>query len=310
MRVSVIGGGAITDEQAARAEAVGRELGARGHTVVCGGRGGTMEAVCRGAKRAGGTTIGILPSDRREQANNHVDVPIATGMGHARNALVALNGDAVIALEGGVGTLTEIGFAGIYGRPVVGLETHDVSAVGVGIDLETVETPEAAVDAVEFALESDTATDDGTDAAAEDESPIPADDPYTIREEVPDPETFAALREAANLPPRSPEGIERGLPNSLHGAVAVHEPTGDVVGMGRVVGDGGTVYQITDMAVHPDHQRRGLGTRLMERLEAYIAETAPPRAYVNLIADIDGFYEQFGFEGVQPASKGMFRRTE
>ena len=151
MRVSVIGGGVVTDEQAARAEAVGRELGARGHAVVCGGRGGTMEAVCRGAKAEGGTTIGILPSERTEQANDYVDVPIATGLGHARNALVPMNGDAVIALTGGVGTLSEIGFAGIYDRPVVGLETHDVSDIDV--DLETVETPAAAVDAVETAAE-------------------------------------------------------------------------------------------------------------------------------------------------------------
>ncbi|WP_226482248.1 TIGR00725 family protein [Natrinema amylolyticum] len=151
MRVSVIGGGTITDEQAARAKAVGRELAARGHVVVCGGRGGTMEAVCRGAKSEGGTTIGILPGERREAANDSVDIPIATGLGHARNALVPLNGDAVIALAGSVGTLSEIGFAGIYDRPVVGLETHDVS--GLGIDLETVDTPAEAVDAVEAALE-------------------------------------------------------------------------------------------------------------------------------------------------------------
>ncbi len=149
MRVSVIGGGEITDEQAARAEAVGRELATRGHTVVCGGRGGTMEAVCRGAKAEGGTTIGILPSERREQANEYVDIPIATGLGHARNALVPLNGDAVIALAGGVGTLSELGFAGIYDRPVVGLETHDVPALEDV--LESVTTPEAAVDAVEAA---------------------------------------------------------------------------------------------------------------------------------------------------------------
>ncbi|WP_339105454.1 TIGR00725 family protein [Haloterrigena salinisoli] len=155
MRVSVIGGGAITDEQAARAEAVGRELGAREHTVVCGGRGGTMEAVCRGATDEGGTTIGILPSDRREQANEYVDIPVATGLGHARNALVPMNGDAVIALTGGVGTLSEIGFAGIYDRPVVGLATHDVSSLeaDLALEIETVETPAAAVDAVEAALE-------------------------------------------------------------------------------------------------------------------------------------------------------------
>lgn len=147
MRVSVIGGGAITSEAESRAEKIGRELGRRGHAVVCGGRGGTMESVCRGAKAEGGTTIGILPGERRAAANEYVDVAIATGLGHARNALIPLNGDAVIALAGSHGTLTEIGFAGIYDRPVVGLETHDVPGV------ETVETPAAAVDAVEEALE-------------------------------------------------------------------------------------------------------------------------------------------------------------
>ncbi|MFP8955567.1 TIGR00725 family protein [Natrialbaceae archaeon A-CW3] len=146
MRVSVIGGGTITDDQRERATAVGRELGSRDHTVVCGGRGGTMEAVCQGAKAEGGETIGILPSSRRSEANPYVDVAIATGLGHARNAMVPLNGDAVIALTGGPGTLTEIGFASIYERPVVGLETHDV----LGIDV--VETAAEAVDAVERAV--------------------------------------------------------------------------------------------------------------------------------------------------------------
>lgn len=149
MRVSVIGGGSITDAQANQAEAVGRELADHGHTVVCGGRGGTMEAVCRGAKAEGGTTIGILPGVNRDDANEYVDVPIVTGLGHARNALVPMNGDAVIALTGGVGTLSEIGFAGIYDRPTVGLDTHDVSALE--IDLEIVATPAEAVVAVETA---------------------------------------------------------------------------------------------------------------------------------------------------------------
>ncbi len=145
MRASVIGGGTITDEEAAIAEAVGRELGRRGHTVVCGGLGGTMEAVCRGANAEGGETIGIVPGEDRAAANEFVDTAIATGMGHARNALVALNGDGVIALSGGPGTLSEIGFALVYDRPVVGIDTHDVPGV------ESVETPEAAVDALEEA---------------------------------------------------------------------------------------------------------------------------------------------------------------
>ncbi|QLG49729.1 TIGR00725 family protein [Natrinema halophilum] len=152
MRVSVIGGGTITDGQANRAEEVGRELAVSDHTVVCGGGSGTMEAVCRGAKSEGGTTIGILPDADRDAANEYVDHPIATGLGHARNALVPLNGDAVIALTGGAGTLSEIGFAGIYDRPVIGLETHDVSTPE--IDLETVETPAQAVAAVETAAKS------------------------------------------------------------------------------------------------------------------------------------------------------------
>lgn len=149
MRVSVIGGGTITDEQAEQARAVGRELGRRGHTVVCGGRGGTMEAVCRGAQSEDGETIGILPSGDRAEANAYVDVAIATGLGHARNAMVPLNGDAVIALTGGPGTLTEIGFALIHGRPVVGLESHEIADV----DLPVVNTPAEAVDWVEAAVD-------------------------------------------------------------------------------------------------------------------------------------------------------------
>ena len=92
--------------------------------------------------------------------------------------------------------------------------------------------------------------------------------------------------------------------------IAVHEPTSAVVGMGRVVGDGGTVYLISDMAVHPDHQGRGVGTAIMAALDDWVAETAPPRAYVTLMADVDGFYDRFGFEETRPASKGMFKRTE
>lgn len=148
MRVSVIGGGEITDEETDRAEAVGRELGSRGHTVVCGGLGGTMEAVCRGAKATDGETIGILPVEDRDAANEHVDVAVATGLGHARNALVPLNGDGVVALSGGPGTLSELGFALVYGRPVVGLDTHEVE----GLAIETAETPAEAVDLLEDAV--------------------------------------------------------------------------------------------------------------------------------------------------------------
>ncbi|WP_256403576.1 TIGR00725 family protein [Halorubrum salinum] len=143
MRVSVIGGSSIGAETAAVAEELGERLAERGHVVVCGGLGGVMEAVCRGARGAGGETIGILPTDRRADANDHVTTPIATGMGHARNALVVLNGDAAIAIDGGPGTLSEIGLALAHGRPVAGLDTHDVAGVAA------VESPGAAVEYVE-----------------------------------------------------------------------------------------------------------------------------------------------------------------
>ncbi len=146
MRVSVIGGSSVPPETTAVAEELGERLASRGHTVVCGGLGGVMEAVCRGAREAGGETIGILPTARRADANRHVTVPIATGLGHARNALVVMNGDAAIAVDGSHGTLSEIGMALAHGRAVAGLDTHDVTGV------EAVESPAEAVDYVEEAV--------------------------------------------------------------------------------------------------------------------------------------------------------------
>lgn len=146
MRVSVIGGGSVDERTAERARAVGRLLGRRGHVVVCGGLGGVMEAVCAGAGEASGETVGILPTADRRDANEYVDTAVATGLGHARNAMVVMNGDAVVAVDGGAGTLSELGFAGVFDRPVAGLGTHDVAGV------EAVDTPEEAVDYVEAAV--------------------------------------------------------------------------------------------------------------------------------------------------------------
>jgi len=146
MRVSVIGGGTVTDEEYEQARELGRELGERGHEVVCGGLGGVMAAVCRGATEAGGHTIGILPTERRADANDSVDTAIATGLGNARNVLVVMNGDAVVAVDGGAGTLSEIGHALDLDRPVAGLGTHRID----GVDgIEHVETPDEAVAYVE-----------------------------------------------------------------------------------------------------------------------------------------------------------------
>jgi hypothetical protein len=140
VQVSVIGSGA---EHASRAEEVGRLLAERGCVVVTGGRGEVMAAASRGAKSAGGTTIGILPGTDRSDANEWVDHVVVTGLGHMRNFAVAASSDAVIAVGGRWGTLSEIAFAKLLGRPIVILEP--------GWALEGVDraaTPEEAVDFV------------------------------------------------------------------------------------------------------------------------------------------------------------------
>ncbi len=131
---------------------------------------------------------------------------------------------------------------------------------------------------------------------------------YELRESRPTVDRFLELRDAAGMAERSREAVERGLPNSRY-AVTVVDGTGETVGMARIVGDGGAVYHVCDMAVHPDHQRQGLGSQMMDALMDWIDETAPPKAYVNLMADVDGFYERWGFERTAPASKGMYYRV-
>ena len=121
---------------------MGRELAARGAVLVCGGLGGVMEAACRGAKDAGGRTVGILPGTDRAAANPFVDTAIPTGLGEARNALVVRAADALIAVGGGYGTLSEIALALKAGKPVVGLDSWDIEGV-VAVD-----GPAAAVAAV------------------------------------------------------------------------------------------------------------------------------------------------------------------
>ena len=143
MRVSVIGGSTVGDERYEQARDVGRLLAERDHVVVCGGRGGVMEAVARGATDAGGHTIGILPGEDWTAANEYIETPVATGLGNARNALVVMNGDAAIAIDGSTGTLSEIALALDAGKPVAGLDTHEVDGV------KAVETPTAAVEHVE-----------------------------------------------------------------------------------------------------------------------------------------------------------------
>ena len=124
--IAVIGAGTCDETEAALAEEVGRLLGRAGALVVCGGLGGVMEGACRGAKAAGGATLGLLPGLDRADANTWVDIAVPTGLGEARNVLVVRIADAVIAIGGEFGTLSEIGFALKTGKPVVGLGTWDL----------------------------------------------------------------------------------------------------------------------------------------------------------------------------------------
>ena len=124
-----MGAGRASDAETRFAEGVGRGLAAGGAVVVCGGLGGVMEAACRGARDAGGTTVGILPGSRREDANSYVDVAIATGLGEARNALVVRAVDVVVAVGGEYGTLSEIALALKRGTPVIGLGSWDIEGV-------------------------------------------------------------------------------------------------------------------------------------------------------------------------------------
>jgi uncharacterized protein (TIGR00725 family) len=145
--VAVVGAGVPDRLTDGLAEEVGRLLGQKGAVLVCGGMTGVMEAACRGAKSAGATTLGILPTSTRSSSNDYVDIAVATGMGEMRNALIVRTVDAVIAVGGEFGTLSEIALALKIGVPVVGLQTWEISKAGQGVDaIERAATPQAAVE--------------------------------------------------------------------------------------------------------------------------------------------------------------------
>lgn len=147
MIIAVIGAGRCSEAIAQVARNVGQELGRRGLTLVCGGLGGVMEAACRGAKETGGQTIGILPGVSRQDANPYVDIPIVTGLGEARNIIVVRTAQAVIAVDGEYGTLSEIAYALKLGIPVVGLDTWQLSKGGHEVrDIIVAHTPAEAVE--------------------------------------------------------------------------------------------------------------------------------------------------------------------
>jgi uncharacterized protein (TIGR00725 family) len=142
VHIGVIGGSECAAEVAQVAEQVGAGIARRGGVLVCGGLTGVMEAACRGAKQAGGVTIGILPGHKREEANEHVDIAIATGLGEARNLAIIRTADGLIAIDGSHGTLSEIGFALRMGKRVIGLQTWDIAGV------VRAESPEQALDLI------------------------------------------------------------------------------------------------------------------------------------------------------------------
>jgi uncharacterized protein (TIGR00725 family) len=129
-QIAVVGGSTATPPVLASAEAVGAALAAAGAVVVCGGLGGVMAAVCRGAKSEGGLTVGILPGGSGAAANRWVDVAVATGLGEARNALVVGSAAVVIAIDGEYGTLSEIALALRAGTPVIGIGTWALTGPG------------------------------------------------------------------------------------------------------------------------------------------------------------------------------------
>ncbi|HEX9215912.1 MAG TPA: TIGR00725 family protein [Gemmatimonadales bacterium] len=144
--IAVIGGSNCTTEETALAEEAGRLLAERGAVLVCGGLSGVMEAAAKGAKANGGVTVGILPGADAAAANPYIDVPLATGLGEMRNFLIVRTAHALIAIGGGVGTLSEIALARRIGKPVVGLHDSFRNAV----DIPRVQK---AVEAVQWALE-------------------------------------------------------------------------------------------------------------------------------------------------------------
>lgn len=139
IRIAVVGGSRPSRKALETAFEVGRLVARAGAVLVCGGLGGVMEAASRGAREEGGFVVGILPGGAPADANPWVDLPIATGLGYTRNSLVVMNADAVIAVEGEYGTLSEIAYGLIHGKPVVGLGTWDIKGV------VPAETPEEAV---------------------------------------------------------------------------------------------------------------------------------------------------------------------
>ncbi len=132
---------------------------------------------------------------------------------------------------------------------------------------------------------------------------------FRIEEGTPNAETFLSLRARAGMRPRSQEGASKGLGRELFSVLLRLEDSDDIVGLGRVIGDGGTIFVICDLLVIEEFQRNGGGTMIMNALMDYLLREAPSQSYINLMADVDGFYERWGFVPSLPNSRGMVLRT-
>lgn len=141
--VGVIGGSSVSKEIYDTAHKMGKLIGERKYVLLTGGLSGVMEAASRGAKEEGGLVVGILPGSSRDTSNRWVDIPIVTGMSHARNVIIALTADILIAIDGRVGTQSEIAFGNIYNKKIIGIKCD------ISLPFEEVKTPEEAIDLVD-----------------------------------------------------------------------------------------------------------------------------------------------------------------
>lgn len=129
MIIGIIGGNKCDKQIEKIAEEIGSEIAKKKHILLCGGMGGVMEAACRGAKKSGGVTVGILPGKSKEDANEYIDIPVITAMSHARNAIIVRTADVIIAISGKYGTLSEIGLAKAIDKTVIGIKTWDIPGI-------------------------------------------------------------------------------------------------------------------------------------------------------------------------------------
>ncbi len=129
MIIGVIGGAYCSEISRRTAYKLGKMIALGKHTLVCGGMGGVMESACKGAKSAGGLTIGILPGNNKKYSNKYIDIPIVTAMSHARNAIIIRTADVLVAVDGRYGTLSEIGLALACDKKVIGIKTWDIKGV-------------------------------------------------------------------------------------------------------------------------------------------------------------------------------------